>query len=119
MVTVAEALPYAMQYRAPATITGAMLVTDDPGDLNKDGYNESEGCHVLKGPGPLRFTYERGKGAGFAPAFKVIGWKGDAPKTVKIDGEDVPCVAGIVDGKLILQITGTVEPAKARIVIGG
>ena len=119
MRTVAEALPYAMQYRAPATITGAMLVTDDPGDLNKDGYNESEGCHVLKGAGPLSFTYERGKGAGFAPAFKVIGWKGDAPKTVKVDGKDVPVAAGVVEGRLLLQILEKLPTDKARIEFGG
>ena len=57
------AMPLALQYREPAKITGVALITDDEGDLNEDAYNESEGCHVLKGPGPLRFTYEKGKGA--------------------------------------------------------
>jgi hypothetical protein len=117
--TAAEALPYALDYREPAKIEGAELVKDDAGDFNKDGFNESEGCHVLKGPGPLAFTFEKGKGAGFAPAFKVIGWKGDAPKAVKVDGKDVPCAAGVVDGTLILQVLGAIEPARAKIEIGG
>ena len=116
--TAKEALPYAIQYREPAKIEGAQLVKDDKGDLNKDGYNESEGCHVLKGPGPLKFTYEKRKGAGFAPTFKVLGWKGDAPKTVKVDGKEVPAAAGVVDGNLILQVLATISGDKVKIEIG-
>jgi hypothetical protein len=113
------ALPYALDYREPAKITGATLVTDDPGDFNRDGFNESEGCFVLRGPGPLSFTFEKGKGAGFAAAFKILDWKGDAPKTVKVDGDDVPCASGVVDGDLVLQVLGTIAPKKARMSIGG
>src|SRR5262245_3641524 len=94
-------------------LRGANVVKDDAGDLNKDGFNESEGCHVLEGAGPLRFTYERGSGSGFAPAFKVIGWKGKAPKTVKVDGKEVPAAAAVVEGKLLLQVLGRVEKDKA------
>ncbi|HUV40096.1 MAG TPA: hypothetical protein VMY39_10800 [Planctomycetota bacterium] len=115
--TATDALPFALDYREPAKITGATLVTDDAGDFNTDGFNESEGCFVLKGPGPLAFTYERGKGAGFAPAFKILGWNGDPPKSVKVDGKDVPCAAGVVDGKLVLQVLGTVTAEKAKIDI--
>ena len=115
--TPTAALPFALEYREPAKITGATLVTDDPGDFNKDGYNESEGCHVFRGPGPLAFTYEKGKGAGFCPAFKVVGWAGEAPKTVKIDGKAVEAASGVVDGKLILQVLGTVAAEKAGIEI--
>jgi hypothetical protein len=113
-----DALPYAMQYRTPAKVTGAELVTDDPGDFNKDGFNESEGCHVLKGPGPLVFTYERGPGAGFAPAFKVIGWKGEAPKGVGVNGKEVQVAAAVVDATLLLQVLGTVEGQAAKMQIG-
>ncbi len=113
-----EALPYAMQYRAPAGLTGVTLVTDDAGDLNRDGYNESEGCHVLKGPGPLKLSYQKGEGAGFAPVFKVTGWKGPAPAAVKLAGKDVPCAAAVVDGTLVLQVLGTVTGDKATIEIG-
>ena len=112
------ALAYALDYREPARIAGATVVKDDPGDFNKDGFNESEGCHVLKGPGPLRFTYEKGKGAGFAPAFKVIGWQGDAPKTLKIGDRNVSFAAGVADGKLIVQILGTVTGDRPGIGIG-
>jgi len=117
--TAKDALSYAIDYRTPAKVTGATLVKDDPGDLNKDGYNESEGCHVLKGPGPLTFTYEKGKGAGSAPAFKVLGWIGPAPKTVTVDGKPAKHVAGVVEGNLILQVLGTIDAEKATLRIGG
>jgi hypothetical protein len=117
--TAAEALPYALDYREPAKIEGAQLVKDDSGDFNKDGYNESEGCHVLKGPGSLSFTYEKGKGAGFAPVFKVVGWQGEAPKVVKVDGKEVRAASAVVDGKLVVQVMGTVAGEKVKIQIGG
>ncbi len=113
-----EALPFAMQYRSPAKIEGAELVKDDAGDFNKDGFNESEACHVLKGPGPLAFTYERGAGAGFAPVFKVIGWKGEAPRAVKVDGREVPAVAAVIDGDLVWQIATILAGERARIELG-
>lgn len=132
--TATEALPFAADYREPARITVGQaflpanpnggqtgmsgLLTDDAGDFNKDGFNESEGCYVLKGPGPLAFTFEKGKGAGFAPAFKITGWAGDAPRSVKVDGKDVPVAAGVVDGKLIVQILGAVAADKAQVEIG-
>jgi hypothetical protein len=76
------------------------------------------GCHVLKGPGPLAFTYERGQGAGFAPAFKVLGWNGPAPEKTLVDGRGVPCAAGVGGGKLVLQVLGRIESEKAKIEIG-
>jgi hypothetical protein len=102
----------------PAKVAGAELIKDEPGDFNRDGYNESEGCHVLKGPGPLSLTYERGAGAGFAPAFQVIGWKGDAPRTVRVNGREVEAAAGVADGRLVLQVLGIVEGAAVAVEIG-
>src|SRR5262245_40137471 len=94
-------------------LRGANVVKDDAGDRSKDGFNESEGCHVLEGAGPLRFTYERGSGSGFAPAFKVVGWNGKAPQTVKVDGKEVPAAAAVIEGKLLLRLLGRVEKDKA------
>jgi hypothetical protein len=115
--TPTESIPWALSYRKPARIEGATVVKDDTGDLNKDGFNETEGCHVLEGAGPLRFTYERGLGAGFAPAFKVVGWKGKVPQTVKVDGKEVPAAAAVVEGKLLLQVLGRVEKDKAVVEV--
>jgi hypothetical protein len=113
--TAPDGLAYATQYRVPAKILGAELVRDDPGDFNRDGFNESEGCHVLRGPGPLSLTYERGAGAGFAPAFKVVGWTGDAPRSVRVDGKETPAASGIVDGNLVLQILATLPAGQTKI----
>jgi hypothetical protein len=118
MKTAAEALPRALQYRKPAKLSGVELVTDDPGDLNKDGFNESEGCFVLRGAGPLEFSYEKGEGAGLAPAFKVLGWTGPALATVSVDGKQVPCVSAVVDGNLILQVLGSVAGERAKVAVG-
>ncbi|MBM4037159.1 MAG: hypothetical protein FJ290_01480 [Planctomycetes bacterium] len=113
-----DALPYAVQYRAPAKVTGVQLVGDDTGDFNADGFNESEGCHVLKSAGPVELVYEKGEGAGFAPAFKVLGWNGPAPEKVFVGGEEVPCAAAVVDGRLVLQMLGRVDGQKAKIGLG-
>lgn len=111
-----EASVFARQYRAPGQIDGAALVKDDPGDFNKDGYNESEGCHVLKGPGP--FSYERGTGAGHGAAFKIVNWKGAAPQRITVDGQETPAVSAVVDGNLLVQLLRTLPGAKATIEIG-
>ena len=113
-----EALPYALQYRTPPRIGGAALVTDDAGDFDHDGFNESEGCIVLKGPGPLSLTVEPGAGAGFAPVFKVVGWSGDVPRTVTLNGKETPAASALVGEKLILQILGRPERKTASLVIG-
>ena len=116
--TAREALPYANQYRTPPRVTGAERVLDDEGDLNKDGFNESEGCVVLRGPGPLRVTFERGAGAGFAPVFKVVGWKGEAPRSVTVDGKEVPAASAVLGETLILQVLGRIEGETAALKIG-
>ena len=42
---------YRGSYQHPANlvIQEGKLVIDDSGDLNSDGYNEGEGCHVVRG----------------------------------------------------------------------
>ena len=114
----AEALPYALQYRTPPRLRGAERVTDDAGDFDQDGFNESEGCAVLRGAGPLAVTVDSGSGAGFAPAFKIVGWKGDAPRSVRVDGKEMPAASGLVDGNLILQVLGRIEAKSATLTIG-
>jgi hypothetical protein len=115
-----DALPHAMQYRQPpgVTVKGAEVVTDDAGDLNADGFNESEGCTVLRGKGPVELTYRRGATAGFAPVFKILGWQGAAPTTIKADGRAVPAVAHVADGRLLVQILASLEGPQVELGIG-
>jgi hypothetical protein len=116
--TPTEVFAHARQYRAPGQIDGTALVKDDPGDFNKDGYNESEGCHVLKGPGPCAFSYERGAGAGHAAAFKIVSWKGPAPSQITVDGREIPAVCAVVEGNLLVQLLRTLPSAKTKVEIG-
>lgn len=71
---VPEAASFAADYRAPATIrttTGA-LVTGAPGDLDGDGFNESEGAYELApAGGVLRFDFVPGGQLRFDPVFRV------------------------------------------------
>lgn len=115
----ADGLGVAADYRKPARITGAEVVTDDPGDFNKDGFNESEGCYVLKGPGPLSFAFEGTQGsAGLAPTFKVKGWTGEAPKVMSVNGKEIPAAAAVVDGNLVIQVLGSLGADRADMKIG-
>jgi hypothetical protein len=144
-----EALPFAMQYRVPPRITPSVLVTDSPGDVNMDGFNESEGTIVLKGSAKLNFELNRGPGASFCPIFQVLGWsapiaeekkkitgakkttgarktvkssskKGSraTPSTISINGQDVPVLAAIVDGNLIVQVQAQVTEQVNKISFG-
>jgi hypothetical protein len=116
--TPAEALPLATEYRHPPRLTaeGAALVTDDPGDLNKDGFNESEGCYVLRGPGPVELVCETGAVL-HQPAFKIIGPKRPAPEKVTVGGDEAAFVAGAANGETVVQVLATVKGG-AKIVIG-
>ena len=63
-------------------------------------------------------TFERGTGAGFAPVFKVVGWKGEPPRCVTIDGKEVPAASAALNGTLILQVLGRIEGERAALQIG-
>jgi hypothetical protein len=83
-------VPYLEDYQNPGRlgVTIGELVTDDAGDLNTDGYNESEGCYVLKADGgKVKFTLDATERPRYQPAFKVTGWAGGKPKSVTVNGE--------------------------------
>jgi len=120
--TAKDALPYAMTYRAPGKVKGAPMtfgapgkvtapsvpITDDPGDLNKDGFNESEGCYVLKNPKEDWFVFFS-EHVVSAPVFKIVGWKDAVPVSVRVGKKKVPFVAGLVKDGLIVQIFDTID----------
>jgi hypothetical protein len=114
------ALPYAVQYRKPPAVVlrGAEMSTSEAGDFNADGFNESEGCLVLRSKGPVELTYRKGDAAGFAPVFKIIGWQGTAPTKIKADGKEVPVIADVVGGRLILQVLSTLTTSPVKLEIG-
>ena len=118
MRTPADALPLAIEYRTPPklSVKGAVLVTDDPGDRNKDGFNESEGCYIIRGEGADELVCETGA-ALHQPAFKILGRKGGVPQKVTAGGADVAFVGGAEGGELVVQVLATVKTGQ-KIVIG-
>ncbi|HMF17463.1 MAG TPA: hypothetical protein VKE98_09670, partial [Gemmataceae bacterium] len=54
-----DALAHALPYRQPARVdvSKGELVKNDPGDLDADGFNESEGCWVLRSKSAVELTF--------------------------------------------------------------
>ena len=74
-----EAHSLSADYQHPATLAVARgsAVTDAFGDLDRDGFNESEGCYELAlGDGLLRFTLQPGAFLRHQPTFRVHGTAG-------------------------------------------
>ena len=76
-----EAESFAADYQNPATlsVTRGRLVTDAPGDLDQDGFNEAEGTYELAADsGVLRFKFIPGATLRHEPLFRVRGAPGAA-----------------------------------------
>jgi|GEM_PF-1803062 len=83
------AAPYAEDYRSPDRLAVAQGEVDkaDAGDLDKDGFNEVEGCYVLKSsPTGTSFTIHGSELARMEPVFKIKGWVGEAPSKIAVGG---------------------------------
>ena len=81
------AKPYAEGYRSPAALEVAMgkLETTDAGDYDADGFNEAEGCYVLgSGADGVAFTLPGRQTPCMNPAFKVLRWKAEAPRHIRL-----------------------------------
>jgi hypothetical protein len=73
------AAPYAEDYRSPDRLACAQGEVDktDAGDRDNDGFNEVEGCYVLKsGPTGTSFILHGSELARMQPVFKIKGWGG-------------------------------------------
>src|SRR4030095_4524411 len=84
------AQPYASDYRSPdplAVSTGKLDTTDD-GDTDADGFNETEGCYVLKSATDgAAFTLHGKTIPRTFPAFKIKTWGGEVPGVLALGGE--------------------------------
>jgi len=110
------AAPYANDYRSPDRLTVAegALDTTDEGDFDADGFNEAEGCYVLKaGAKGVEFTLHGSKIPRTDPAFKVKGWRGDAPKAVRLGSKNIAAGMGFYasthEGTLLLQVPASIK----------
>ncbi|MBM4042471.1 MAG: hypothetical protein FJ290_28600 [Planctomycetes bacterium] len=88
MNSAATAASYANDYRSPdkLEVSKGTVDTADEGDLDRDGYNESEGCYVLRaGADGVAFTIHGKQTPRMKPAFKIKGWPGDSVPAVTIN----------------------------------
>lgn len=110
---VPEALSIAGDYQSPArieTINGSVFKTA-PGDLDGDGYNESEGCYELVPAGEiLRIRFDPGARLRHGPVFRVretVGrecWVYSEGKIIRNTGRDAA-------GNLMFELDRPVESA--------
>jgi len=112
----ATAALYANAYRTPGklTVTKGTAVTDDPGDFDGDGYNEAEGCYVLKAaPDGVAFTLYGAEVPRMTPTFKIKAWKGGVPEGIAFDAQYLApgrhFNASVKDDVLLLQLLEDVK----------
>ena len=117
------AMVYANDYRTPDKLDVSLgkLDTTDEGDADKDGFNEAEGCYVLKAsPAGVTFTLHGKKTPRMDPAFKIRGWTGKVPKSIKVGSKELieakDFNASVKAGVLLLQLFADVRD-DARLVI--
>jgi len=111
MNSAAAAAPYASDYRAPDRlgVSKGAADTADEGDLDKDGYDESEGCYVLKaGADGVAFTIHGKQTPRMKPVLKIKGWRGESVQTVTLDGTTLDPVkeyiASVKDGVALVLL---------------
>jgi hypothetical protein len=101
----------ASDYQEPLALRpdAGTLVTDAPGDLNHDGYNESEGCYELAlQRGRLRFGFDPGSLPRQAPLFRIHGGE-NTRCWVYADGEALPAEARDASGRILFTLPGVIR----------
>ncbi len=105
MNSAAAAAPYASDYRSPdrLEVSKGAAETADEGDLDRDGYNESEGCYALKaGADGVAFTIHGKQTPRMKPALKIKGWPGEQVQAVTLGGRKLESgkdyIASVKDG---------------------
>ena len=106
---------YAEAYRSPdkPAVTRGTADTTDAGDTDQDGFNEAEGCYVLKAAADgVEFVLHGKPVPRMGPAFKVKGWTGAVAKVTlagKALAQGKDFNASVVDGTLLLQLLAPVK----------
>jgi hypothetical protein len=105
------AQPYANDYRSPdhLAVSQGKLDTTDDGDADADGFNETEGCYVLKSAREgVACTVHGSAIPRMFPAFKIKDWPGVAPETLSLGGEKLAAGkdfnASVRESVLLLQV---------------
>jgi hypothetical protein len=121
----AAAQRFASDYRSPGrlTVSKGKLDTTDDGDADADGFNESEGCYVLKSSSDgISLTIDGKAAPRMFPAFKIKSWPESVPESLTLEGEQLkPGLDFSVaarDGVLLLHVLRVIKD-RAMIVIPG
>ena len=103
----------AKSYNAPGVLRAALAAKDSfaEGDLDRDGFDESQGCYYLRGQGGrCRFTLTPPPGGVVRPVFRVAGpWRGDV--AVSWDGQAIRDTVLLQDGSILFILEGRVTRA--------
>lgn len=108
-VTATQAEGLATDYQNPAALRPAVgrLVTDAPGDLNHDGFNESTGCYeIALHDGGARFEFAPGDIPRLAPVFHIHDTTGRRC-WVYSDGAALPADHRDANGHLLFKLPDT------------
>ena len=89
-------------------------ITDNAGDYDHDGFNEAEGCYVLSSAGSgVAFTLHGRPSPRINPAFKILQWKAEAPKTILVGDKRLAAgtdfLASLSGEILLLQILSSIR----------
>jgi hypothetical protein len=110
------AAPHAEDYRSPdrLAVTKGVVDASEEGDRDADGYNEEEGCYVLKAAADGVALTMHGKATPRVnPALKIKGWLGEVPASITMQDKAVTLGKGmsasVREGTLILQVLAIVK----------
>lgn len=103
----------ARQYREPGTVTpqDGKIVRGDPGDWNGDGFNEGEGCFVLRGSS--KFSLKAGSAGLQDPAIKILAPKGQGLSEILVNGSLVGEAARVGLDAILVSWRGSLKAGQA------
>ena len=110
---------YRKDYQSPAKlrIRAGKMDTDEIGDLNADGYNESEGCYVVRGGRTV--VLDAGGNDRMQPAIKFLGSGVNGIPDVLVDGKlaerSAYNLAWLEGDALLLHWLGTVSAGERMV----
>jgi len=112
--------PYRKDYQSPAKLRmrAGKVVTDEAGDLNADGYNESEGCYTIRGGRTV--VLDAGGNDRMQPAIKFLGSGVNGIPDVLVDGKlaerSAYNLAWLEGDALLLHWLGTVSAGERMVI---